>query len=282
MTRAGTKVIFGALVAAAFLVAVLQPFGIAPDYPNYEYFFQQARVDFVGGGVVRFEPGFVYIATLLGKLISSDLLVYGIFVVMAVVIKLFAMNQTFISAGARRKYYLYLGIVFFLCRFFPLHELTQLRASLAISFIMLGAFLVWQRRRALGAAAALGAVLFHYSSLIVAPFYFLPRMSRRLALMLPVGLMLLLHFLSPLVIGVAQIYFLVFETYEFGHPEDALNPLSPVLLPEFFLIVVAFMYWRHLNEAMRRIVVIEMFGLALFYGLIDFVVIAVRRSTWSR
>lgn len=276
MNRLGTKVICAALLVGAFLIAVLQPLGVTPDYTNYEYFFQKMRGEFAGEGNVRFEPGFVYASTLLATAFSSDLIVYGIFVVIAMLIKLIAIEWTFVGTGQRRQYYFYLAIIFYVCKFFPLHELTQLRASLAISFVMIGACMVWNGQRWRGALAAVAAGLFHYSSLMVAPFYFLPRMSRRMALLLPLGLMLLLQFLSPLAIGVAQIYFVVFDTYEFGDPADALNPLSPVLLPEFFLLVVAFVYWRHLNDGMRRIVVLEMVGFAIFYGLFDFGVIAVR------
>ena len=84
-----TSVFIFFVIAIAFFVGFYQPFGRSPDYGNYEYFFQQVRWDFSNElSDNRFEPGFVYIAGVLAKFFTSDVCVYGVFVVISIAVKL--------------------------------------------------------------------------------------------------------------------------------------------------------------------------------------------------
>jgi hypothetical protein len=174
------------------------------------------------------------------------------------------------------QYYLYLAIGFYLFRFFPLHELTQLRAALSVAAIFLAATALWEKRRVKGTGFAMIAASLHYSSLMLTPLFYLPRFSRRKAIIISVSAGALLYLASKLMISVAQVYFAVFQTYEFGFAEDMPKPFSVVFFPEFYMIGISLLFWEDLTELMQRIVVLQMLGFAMFYGLIDFSVVAVR------
>jgi hypothetical protein len=268
-------VVLSVIVVAAFAVAVLQPFGISPDYENYELFLDMARDDFKLGVDSRFEPGFVFLTGLISQFMQENILIYGAFVVVSLGVKLFALEK-FVVEDRRARYYLYLAIGFYLLHFFPLHELTQLRAALAVAAIFVAVIYIWGAANLKGMAFVVAAALMHYSSLIMAPFLYLPRMSRRTAVISAVAVGTLLAAASNVMVSVAQIYFAVFQTYEFGVVEEMPNPFSPVFFPEFYLILVSLFYWDGLTEIQKRILTLQMFGFALFYGLIDFTVIAVR------
>jgi hypothetical protein len=223
----------------------------------------------------RFEPGFVLVSGLLTNAITSDVVVYGLLVILAVVIKLFVLEK-FVPAQHRLgRYYLYLALVFYFVRFFPLHELTQLRASIAMSLILVIALMVWTGRHFRVALLTAAATCFHYSSLILIPFFYVPKLTRKTVVIVSAVVGVLLHVLSTPLVSVAQGYFLVFSTYEFEFT-DVVNPYSPVFLPEFFMIAVGLYYWNDLTELMRRLVALQIIGFALFYGLIDLTVVATR------
>ena len=256
----------------AFFAAVTQPFGFSPDYTQYELFFREIRVDFLNVmRESRFEPGFSIAAAGISRLIGSDVLVYGIFVFSSMAYKLCYTRK--MSSGS----YLYLAIIFYFFRFFPLHELNQLRAALAISLIFAACFYVWTARAWVGGAACVLAATFHYSSLIISPFLFLPKIGRLKSVILALSVFFALYLASNFAIEFAQKFFLVFETYDDnGFGERAINPLSPVLFPEFFLLVAALVFWGEMTDKMQKIVTIQLMGVAIFYALIDFHVVAVR------
>ena len=274
MKKLNAVIVFPLLTLVAFLIAVAQPFGLSPDYQNYEIFFDMARREFGRGMQTRFEPGFVLVSGILTNAISSDLLIYGLLVIVAVSIKLFTFEKFVPVQKSLGRYYLFLTILFYATRFFPLHELTQLRVSIATAAILVIALLVWTGKRLRGTLLVPLATCFHYSSLILIPFFYLPKTRRVTAVVLTFATGVLLKVLATPLVGIAQGYFIVFSTYEFGFANEVPSLLSPVFFPEFFMIVVSLIFWNDLTDLMRRIVFLQMIGFALFYGLIDFTVVA--------
>lgn len=276
MKKLNAVIVFPLLTLLAFVIAVAQPFGLSPDYQNYEIFFDMARREFGHGIQTRFEPGFVLVSGILTSAISSDVLVYGLLVIIAVSVKLFAFEKFVPVQKSLGRYYLYLTILFYGTRFFPLHELTQLRVSIATSLVVAIALLVWTGRRLRGTLLIPLATCFHYSSLMLIPFFYLPKPRRLTAVLVTVATGVLLKVLSAPMVAIAQGYFLVFSTYEFGFASEVPSLLSPVFFPEFFMIVVSLIFWNNLTDLMRRVVFLQMIGFALFYALSDFTVVATR------
>lgn len=261
------------VILVAFFIAIYQPFGLSPDYANYEYFFQQVRLDFSDElKYNRFEPGFMYATGALVNFFASDIWVYGSFVVIAITIKL-----VYLERFSYSRYFTYLTCALYMIKFFPLLELTQLRASLGISFLLAAFFYIQNNRKLLGAAVGVAAILFHYSSLMLLPFLFLPKLSRIKSIIVALSIFSILYLTSRYGIGLAGNYLLVFQEYEsHGYGERAVNGFSPVFFPEFFLLAFALFYWQDLTDGMRRIVTIELIGFSIFYALIDYPVVAVR------
>lgn len=265
-------VIILTLALAAYLLSISQPFGVSPDYENYEIFFQGVRADFFGvAGEIRFEPGFVYLAGVLTNFFESDLIVYGILVFISIVLKLYFVRR--VSYGC----FAFAALIFYIFKIFPLHELTQLRAALSVSFVLGACFLIWGGRRWQGVLMLVPAFFFHYSSLMVVPFLFLPRLERGKAFAFAFCIFLFLFFISQHVVIVLANFLPVFQGYEsFGYGGRELNPVSIVFFPEFFIILFGFIFWRDLGDVMRRVLVLQLIGFAIFYGTIQFDVIAVR------
>lgn len=258
---------------AAFWVAIAQPFGLSPDYLNYDFFFDQLRIDFLGQlQENRFEPGFSYVAGWLVKIFSSNAVVYGFLVLFAVTVKFICLAQY-----SREKFFVSIACVFYLIRFFPLLELTALRASLAIAFIFLALYYIANGKRFRGIIACGLAFANHYSSLIIAPFLFMPRLSRRTSVLIALIIYGCLYLFSRYAVGIAGNFFQVFQSYEAeGYGRNEINIFSPVFFPEFFMILAAYWYWNDITEGMRKIAALELIGFAILYALLDFQVIAVR------
>ena len=255
----------------AFFIAAFQPFGLSPDYENYEIFFQDARDDFWGlADKTRFEPAFVYLTGVLVKALSVDVFVYGVMVFISVALKSYFIHR--MSFG----YFALVALVFYLFKIFPLHELTQLRAALAAAFVMGACFFVWNGRPWHGLLMCVPAFLFHYSSLMLFPFLFMPRVEREKALVIPFCIFLLLFVIVQYVVVMLEGFVPVFQSYEMNYGDDAVNPWSIVLWPEFFMVFAAMFFWRDLTDVMRRIVVLQLIGFAIFYGAINFPIISVR------
>lgn len=261
-----------AVALVAFAIAVLQPFGNSPDYEQYEIMFQGVRVDWVSFmRDSRYEPGFIAVVGALSRVFEADILVYGVLVLAAIVAK------TSTLAKLSFDHYFWLAIVFYFFRFFPLHELTQLRVALASSIMIYAAYQVWGPSTRKGIIACVLAVAFHYSSLMISPFLLLVRRDRRFAILSAVLVFLGIAAIAQLAVAILGENLAVIQMYQQeGFDTRSVNPLSPAFFPEFFMILFSLFCWRDLTGTMQRVVAIELIGFAVLYALIDFPVIAVR------
>lgn len=256
----------------ALFVSVVQPFGVSPDYENYEIFFQEVRDDFWGSTVEsRFEPAFIYFSGSMVKILNSNVFVYGLMVFISIALKSYFVNK--MSAG----YFVLVALVFYLFKIFPLHELTQLRAALAMIFVFGACFFVWNGRPWFGLFLCIPAFFFHYSSLMVFPFLFLPKIEKKLTIGIPIFILIILISVVQFIVIILSQYVSVFQSYEnLNYGDEVVNPWSIVLWPEFFMIMFSFVFWRDLTEVMRRVVMLQLIGFAIFYATIQFPVVAVR------
>lgn len=262
-----------ALSGAAFWVSWTNYFGYSRDYENYDYFFNLLRYRFSSFfNTHRFEPAFAMIARLLVAFVQSNEVVYALFVAPAVFLKV-------LLIGRWSKGYVFFALAVFLYffRFFPLHELTQVRASSALVFIMFSLYYRVQNRLYLAAACGMTAFLFHYSSALVVPFLFLPELKAKEVILLGVSLFVGIYIFSFQIVPMAATYFTSIEsTLRSVVDSEGLNPLSPLLYPEYFMILVSLLFWEGLTRAMKFITSMQVFGLAMGLSFFDFPVLAVR------
>jgi EpsG family len=256
-----------------FLLSITQPLGQSPDYLDYANFFDLTR--FEGSnifGASRFEPGFSAITLVLTILFDSNIVVYSWIVATAILLKGWGIR----ACSSSQKVFI-IAATFYLIRYFPLHELTQLRAALAIALIMVGSILLWRGYLLYGFLMCAMSLLFHMSSMAIIPALLLSSTKRWQV----VAIALILFFLTATVLhyitGYLANFVLILDGYQRGgFGEEAPNPFSIQLLIDWAMIFVSLVKWSKLTSLMRRVVLLELIGMAIFYGGIEFAVIAHR------
>ncbi len=267
-------VYFIALFACSgFLLAVTQVFGESPDYSQYDDFFDLVRTEGLDVlSVSRFEPGFSILSLGLTKLFDTNVVVYSWIVVTAMLLKGWAI----IAYSSSQKIFFAVA-AFYFARYYPLHELTQLRAAFAIGFLMVATFFLWRGNRRFGLWACAAALLFHMSAAAVIPALLIQPLRRRLVILIGISVFVLVFAGAGFVSDYLAIYISVFEGYQAsGFGDVAPNPFSVALLLDWAMIAVSLIMWNRLSLLMKRIVFLEIIGMAIFYGLLGSPVIAHR------
>jgi len=268
--------ISAAAALVCFVLAYRQPFGVSRDYADYEAFFDALRAQ--GPSVIgetRFEPGFVLLAYLASLVCPSSLSLYALLAAVAAGVKFFVFH-----GFAQRRSAMIPVALFYFVRFMPLHELTQLRASLAIAMLLVAFRLVETGRTSYALAVSCAAATFHMSAAAAIPFL-LMRVSRRrwvVVVLAATGLTvflaseLLMSHLTPLVT--------VLEMYEharqMGEEFDQHNVLSLAVLLESAFMGGMLAFWRLLSRPMRHAVLLQGAGLVVFLALGDWPLFGVR------
>lgn len=264
------------------LLSIAQPLGEGPDYFSYSNFFDSVRSEGYVDAVVdssRFEIGFTAISILLVNLIASNSLVNGVFVFFAMLVKGRALNKLSFNYMA-----LFVLAVFYFVRYFPLHELAQLRTACATSIILAGALIFWSGSKRVGLLTILLAGLFHYSSIAIVPAIFFAHYANRFRLfaryqLLLVGILsfIFIGYFSKLITNYLANYLDIILVYqEFGFGDVTANPLGVHLLIDWFCIFISLFIWNSLSLLMRQIILIQVVGMAIFYGAIEYPVVAFR------
>lgn len=260
-------------ISTGFLLSVTQIYGESPDYANYDIFFDYVRSERLYIiFMTRFEPGFSAIAVFFTTLFATNVVVYSSFVVLAMALKGLAMS--FYSSN--QKIFLVVA-VFYLARYFPFHELTQLRVACAIGFLMIGSYFSWRGEYIKGLFSCLLALLFHMASAIIVPACFIKSTKIRTFLFIIFCVFVVAYSGAELLTSYLASYIKVFGGYEYsGFGDNSPNPFSVALLLDWSMIAVALLMWRHLSILMKRVVFFQLIGMALFYALLGFPVMAHR------
>lgn len=260
-------------VLLGFLLSITQLFGQSPDYSDYTNFFDLTRSEGLNiFNVSRFEPGFSFVTLVLTTLFHSNVVVYSWIVATALLIKGWAIR----ACPSSQKVFVFVA-AFYLIRYFPLHELTQLRAAFSIALIMGGSILLWRGHLLYGIVICGMALLFHMSSAAIIPALLL-RPTKRWQV---VTIAFLLFFLTTAVLdyiaGYLADFVAILDSYQRGgFGEEAPNPYSIQLLIDWVMIFISLVMWSKLSSLMKRVVLLELIGMAIFYGGIEFAVIAHR------
>lgn len=258
---------------SGFLLSISQIFGESPDYENYTIFFDLLREE--GWGAVysyRFEPGFKIFAFALISLFDSSLLVFSVFVAVIMLMKVWTIH---LVSTSRTIFFIVVG--FYFVRYFSLYELTQLRAAFAIAFLMAAAVFFWHGNRFYGLLTCIAAISFHMSAIAVIPALFIKSTNRRNVILLGVGIYLIVLSVSSLIADFLPDYISVFSNYQTtGFGDVEVNQFSIALILDWLVIVTSIILWGKLSLIMKQIVILEVIGMAIFYGAIDFPVVAHR------
>lgn len=257
-----------------FILSISQFFGTSRDYQNYDDFFNLIRD---GGYAViledRFEPGFSILSLVFISIFNANLVVYSSFVFISMFLK-----GLVISNCSPGKFLFILVAIFYFARYLPLHELTQLRLSVAMGFILLGAIIVWSGRIFLGCIVCILALSFHMSTAAIIPIIFINQFKRRHIILITAATFAFSFLLVDFTNEYLSKFIRILNDYKENSDqfEKKPNPLAIYLLIDLAMIIWSFLYWNKLSKVMRRIVFIEMVGFSIFYGTMDFPAIAIR------
>lgn len=272
-SRGGNLPLLLLFAGLGFLLCLTQAFGISPDLEQYEVFFDTLRE----GGLQavqgrRFEGGFTLLSYWLTRGLSSNLMLIGVLAFACMLAKAWALDTV---SGTRAV--LVALCAYYLLRVFPLHELTQLRISIAIAFLLLAQIAVWSDRRMLALLACALALSFHTSAVAAMPFLFLQPVTRWKALLLALAVFLLTRIQLASMLNMAGDVLTPVELYQkSGYGDRAANPVSLALLLDWSMLLFALLRWKQLSVFARRALLLPLLGLALYYGAMSYPVVAHR------
>jgi hypothetical protein len=221
--------------------------------------------------VQRIEAGFGLLIFLITNVIDSNLVVYGLIASTAMLVKVYC-----IRAFSTRAWMAVAVTGFYCVRFLPLHELTQIRSAVAIACLLLALLFYTKERGVLAVCLSVTAVLFHYSALFVVPF--LPIRSRhrlQVAAIAVTGFAVVAAMLGGAIDFLSDRLPVLAMYQEQGFGGDP-NPISATILLDLSMLAVAFTLWRDLTPLMKRVVALQLFGFAAFYGSVGYAVFAHR------
>ena len=269
------QIIFSLLLAiGAALISILQLFGVSPDYLNYDLFFEQLRSNHSYQLTEsRFEFGFLYSSYFLTLIFSENNLIFGFFVFVA------SWFKFYFAGKFSPKGFLWLVLIFYFFKFFPLLELNQLRAALASSFLVAVFYYNSIKRYKLASVLVILAILFHNSAALLVPFIFIPDklITQSKIFIISIVVYLTCYFTSYLLVPFMANHIAVFDTYLDGGLESSRrHAVSPVFFAEFLMIGLSLILWNNLTQLMKKVLAIEIIGFSIFYGYIDLNIVAVR------
>lgn len=143
------------------LIMIVSIYVLAPhsnDYINYSRSFHY-------GASGRVEPTFTILASIAAFVTNNVILLYLLYGLISIPIKLKALKEL-------SPLFTY-SLTLYICYYFLLHEVTQIRASAAVAFFLLSIKSLYDRNLKKYALFVFCAILFHYSALIMVPLWFI-------------------------------------------------------------------------------------------------------------
>ena len=150
--------IFIFLGVMLILVAAFREIGIDPDSLNYAMLYQNPSNSNIADHI---EYSFTLIATLLNNITDSPHAIFLVYAMMGVSLKMIAFKKY------SNHYILMFAI--YMCYFYELHELTQIRAGVASGFFLISVLYTAERKKRKAALCILLGAVFHISAIALLP-----------------------------------------------------------------------------------------------------------------
>ena len=138
------------------LILILAPYSF--DFTNY-------KNSFLYGASYRIEPTYALLTSFIKTFSNEVILIYLVYGIISINIKFRVFSHL-------TEFYIY-SILFYTCYFFLLHEVTQIRASLAAGFFLLSIKPHYERKHLVFILYSLLAVIVHYSAILMIFLWFL-------------------------------------------------------------------------------------------------------------
>ena len=268
------------LIIVSFLIflyyaSVTQYFGRSPDYENYDRFFNFVKDNtFYDVMNLRFEPLFLISTLIISLFIYSNLAIYTCFVLFCAILKI-----NVILKYTKNNYSIILVLTLYLTRFIPLHELTQLRVACASALLLASAHSFWASRPFWGAFFVGLACGFHLSSIVLLPVLLLPKMERNGALLIGGFVYLIAYGLSGYAVQILGDNVEIVSSYQkYGFGDIESNKFSIEKIIDISFIITLLFFWNNLSAISKKILTVQIIGIAIFYGFLEYQIIAHRMN----
>lgn len=250
-------VIFSTLASIRFI-------GIDRDFLAYSSFFDELSPSYNG----RFELGFVYFSLVIKYLTDS----FSVLLFFCAAIALFCKLYLILKLPN----YWYWLLVYALI-LFPLHEMTQIRAAIAIGLSYLGLYFLNKKNgRIIPFALFFLAISFQYSILIFSPFFLFSKKLKNFNWMIVLAFIffpaLILHYsfeyinyFNPLVLS-----------YYIDGNNDQFNIFSVRNIILISILAIGFFFVNRLPREDLPWLYISLMGLSISFGLLAVPVFAHR------
>ena len=272
------KSFFVFIVSILFsLIAGLRMFGLDRDYYQYLDGWQELAQGYAN----RWEPFFSFLATSVQSIFGNEsfhvFLFLVAFISLNIKLYLFSKNKHF-------------GLIVFiyLVMLFPLHEMTQVRAALAIAFAYLGLYkATFEKSHIIERLLyVILAVNSHISTLVIAPFILMPQIANKrssllilllgssFALLFPILISIMSEYLFETSTGALLSFYTALDLDELGITKP--NPFSMRSITFVILLFIGLYNLRVMPKEALPWFYVSFFGIVSFYSMADFPTIAHR------
>ena len=249
-----------------------------PDYESYYNFAMNYTDD------ERFEPSIFLIRDISNYLSCSFYMFFFIYALISVTLKALAIH--------RLTNYVVLSFVAYMALDFPIHEMIQMRAAVAMGIVLLGIPYIYEKKIVQYFTIISIATLFHYTSLLALPLYFLN--ARNIDVRKEIILIVICFIIGTIkirityVIGYIPIDFVqhLYHMYEqaslFGNDESVFSLMIMFLLVIQFLLLLNAEKISMANKYIFLLVKMQTISLCSFFLLNEMPIIGVRVSEFYR
>lgn len=220
----------------------------------------------INGKLKISDISFKIISLLVDKLFHKPLFLFIIYAILGVTLKAIAIK--------RLSEFWFFSILIYFSFYFFLHELTQIRAGVASAFILMSIPYIYEKNPKKFFLYAGAAAVFHFSALVLLPFYFLKRdkIHTWYFFLIPFGY--LLHFLNVNLSSLIQLINIDIINYKYvlythNVENQKINIFNVLMISRYILCGLFLWKWKLLREKNPYSVI-----LIKFYIIAGFIFIA--------
>ncbi|OYU01568.1 MAG: hypothetical protein CFE36_09790 [Sphingomonadaceae bacterium PASS1] len=223
--------------------------GYGFDYWDYVAFYDQMD-NSINWNYVRFEPAYVYTVWFAKWVLRFPYELFSTIVITA------SLSIKFFIFRYYLKYWP-LAIFSYILIIYPIHEYTQIRISLSLSFCLLALHLSFQKKLIAPIILTYIAFNFHYTSIVMIPFvmaaYFHDKSTIRkfVAFALP-AISVVIYLFSFFLIDLASQFSVAADAYmrstTYAMNNDTVNIYSVAIILPFIVLISSFILGFHKNN----------------------------------
>lgn len=251
---------------AAFLFSIMAAnsfFGYSRDYFDYFNYFNAAK-EGENLALYRFEVGFRLLTSILVNFIENFLFFYFFLVLISLLTKLY------LIAKSHKNFLLWFLAYFFII--FPLHESTQIRVAIALSFFYLSIFLIRSPYILLSFFFLILSLTFHLSIIFFIPVYILLMRNNIKLILISLVSLFLLSFSIKDIIDFTQFYIdLYFNNSNLNSNIFSIRSLSLAAITFFGLVNIS-----KIDSKAIPWLLLSLFGVLYFYLFSDYQILSYR------